>query len=70
MILSFFFNLWGKGGKGIWIFSEEGGEELLECKELVEPEEPFSWSSSSLEGDLEEEGLSEAMGTPSGVSPD
>ena len=67
---SFFFSLWGKGGKGIWIFSEEEGkEEFLGGEEHAESEESFSWSSSFLEGDLGEEGLSEALRAQSVVSP-
>jgi len=32
----------GKGREGIWTFSEEGGEELLEGEELTEPDKSFS----------------------------
>ena len=69
---SFFFSLWGKGGKSIWIFlEEEGEEESLEGEEPAESGElsSFCLSSPLLEGDWEEERLLEALGTPSVVSP-
>jgi len=49
--------------------SEGVKEEFLEGEVLAESEESFSLGFFSLEGDLGEGGLSEALGIPSGVSP-
>ena len=71
---SFFLSLWGKGGKGIWTFSDEEREEeeeerLLEGEGSTNSEESFFLSSSFLHGDSREEGVSESLGTPSVASP-
>jgi len=65
---SFFLSLWKKGGKGIWIFSvEEGEEESLGGEET---NDSFFIGSSFLEGDSEGWWVSKSLGTQSVVSPD